>query len=189
MKKMKTLFKKDPNNLGRVIDDLSESWITDEGVTAHIKRDGSSCMVKDGQLYKRYDAKRNRKTGVYKIPPKDSIACCDPDEITGHWPHWVPVTDVDKWHNEALSMYPDGMIDGTYELCGPKINGNNDRLNDHVLFRHDGGRLYGFDDLTCFNSCLDDMKLLNREGIVFHHPDGRMCKIRRKDFGLDWPIE
>lgn len=26
------------------------------------------------------------------------------------------------------------------------------------------------------------------EGIVFHHPDGRMAKIKRRDFGLRWPI-
>ena len=27
------------------------------------------------------------------------------------------------------------------------------------------------------------------KGIVFHHPDGRMAKIRRKDFGLKWPSD
>ncbi|GGH67162.1 hypothetical protein HNQ91_001716 [Filimonas zeae] len=24
------------------------------------------------------------------------------------------------------------------------------------------------------------------EGVVFHHPDGRMCKIKRRDFGMKW---
>ena len=24
------------------------------------------------------------------------------------------------------------------------------------------------------------------EGIVWHHPDGRMAKIKRRDFGLEW---
>jgi hypothetical protein len=27
------------------------------------------------------------------------------------------------------------------------------------------------------------------EGIVFAHPDGRMCKIRRDDYGLAWPVQ
>jgi len=26
------------------------------------------------------------------------------------------------------------------------------------------------------------------EGIVFHHPDGRMAKIKRRDYGLPWPV-
>lgn len=24
------------------------------------------------------------------------------------------------------------------------------------------------------------------EGLVWHHPDGRMAKIKRRDFGLKW---
>ena len=27
----------------------------------------------------------------------------------------------------------------------------------------------------------------NIEGIVWHHPDGRMVKIKARDFGLPWP--
>lgn len=26
--------------------------------------------------------------------------------------------------------------------------------------------------------------VIDGEGIVFHHPDGRMCKIRKSDFGI-----
>jgi len=26
------------------------------------------------------------------------------------------------------------------------------------------------------------------EGIVFHHPDGRLAKIKQRDFGLPWPM-
>ena len=26
------------------------------------------------------------------------------------------------------------------------------------------------------------------EGLVFHHPDGRMAKIKRRDYGLSWPV-
>lgn len=185
MKKMKTLFKKDPNNLAWVIDELQEDWVSDEGVTAHIKRDGTACMAKDGVLYKRYDAKRNRKTGEYKTPPNGSIPCCEPDDVTGHWPHWAPVTDDDKWHKEAFIP---GIKDGTYELCGPKINGNHEHLDTHILFRHDSGFMYDWCDLVIFEDCADVMSFFDFEGVVFHHPDGRMCKIRRKDFGFDWPI-
>ena len=26
------------------------------------------------------------------------------------------------------------------------------------------------------------------EGIVWHHEDGRMAKIKRSDFGIKWPL-
>lgn len=44
---------------------------------------------------------------------------------------------------------------------------------------------YTFESIKQYLSC----KAI--EGIVFHHRDfydDRMCKIRRKDFGFDWPV-
>lgn len=182
MKKMKTLFKKGANH--EVIDELQCSWVFDDGVTAHIKLDGTACAVIGGKLYKRYDAKRNKKTGLYKSPPAGAIECCEPDEITGHWPHWVPVAKEDKWHLEAMNG---DLCDGTYELCGPKVNGNREGFSSHKLVSHNSGEVdipsIKFDDLKLF------LRDLRNEGLVFHHPDGRMCKIRRKDFGFDWPIK
>ncbi len=130
---MKTLYVKDSNHMAT--SEIQCNWVFDDGVKAHLKRDGTACMFKDGQLYKRYDAKLNRKTGEYKQPPKGSIQCCDPDEVTGHWPHWVLCDETDKWHMEALNTQ--GVLqDGTYELCGPKINGNRERLSHHVFIDH-----------------------------------------------------
>jgi hypothetical protein len=28
------------------------------------------------------------------------------------------------------------------------------------------------------------LEVVDIEGIVFHHPDGRMCKLRKSDFGI-----
>lgn len=188
MNKMKTLFKKDPCDPLKVIDEIQCEWVNDEGVTCHIKHDGSACMIKNGNLYKRYDAKINKKTGKRKIPPEGAIPCCDPDDITGHWPHWTPVTDADKYHKEAfLTVHETEKTDSsTWELCGPKVNGNNETLSCHELKDHSKHRV--FVDSISYQSIRDILFSLIHEGLVFHHPDGRMCKIRRKDFGIAWPM-
>ena len=48
MKKMKTLFVKDEQHMAT--DEIQCDWVFDEGVKAYIKRDGTSCMFKDGWI-------------------------------------------------------------------------------------------------------------------------------------------
>ena len=150
MKKLKTLFKKDPNDLGRVIAELDpeNNWVFDKGVIPTRKFDGSACAIIDGELYKRYDVKKGKQV------PQGAIPCQDPDPITGHWPHWVKCdvsNPADKYFLQAFEAL-ENKKDGTYEFCGPKSQGNAEHFDI--------------------------------EGIVFHHPDGRMCKIRKSDFGI-----
>lgn len=187
MKKISTLFKKDPNDLGRVIDEVDpeNAWALTEGIATR-KFDGTACAIIGGELYKRYDVKRNKKTGEFPMVPDGAIPCQEPDAITGHWPHWVKCErdkPEDKYHFEAFDV--SGVwANGTYELCGPKINGNNECLSVHRLIRH-GGAFYGFDyfERSFFGIGLF-LKKTDVEGVVFHHPDGRMCKIRKSDFGI-----
>lgn len=185
MKKMKTLFKKDASH--RATPKIQCEWAISPNVTAHVKKDGSSCMVKDGILYKRYDAKRNRKTGEFKTPPEGAIPCCEPDLVTGHWPHWVKCTTDDKWHMEAFNWVPE---DGTYELIGPKVNGNNENSEKHRLITHKANFInHLLPEVINYESMKLMMQDFKNEGIVFHHDDGRMCKVRRSDFGFKWPID
>lgn len=181
MKKISTLFKKDPNDLGRVINEINpeNNWVfTDEGVKATRKYDGTACAVIDGKLYRRYDVKKGKQ-----VPP-NAIPCQEPDAITGHWPHWVECVEGDsnsKYHLEAFSGK--NLPDGTYELCGPKIQGNPENFIEHVLIPHGCTDL----DLTIsiydFETFKEYLSIVDMEGIVFHHPDGRMCKLRKSDFG------
>jgi hypothetical protein len=184
-------MKKIPCLFVRVFDGPRKSTLTDEITfgcewvmsgegTASRKWDGTACTVIDGRLYKRYDAKAG------KMPPVNGIPCQDPDPITGHWPHWIPIdyaTSNDRWHIEAWGREV-SFADGTYELVGPKINGNPEQRAEHVLIRHGA-------DVMDVPRTKDGIRVFlesNRiEGIVFAHPDGRMCKIRRADFGFSWP--
>ena len=131
------------------------------------------------KLYKRYDCKKGRRIVI----TVDNIPCQEaPDPVTGHWPWWIPIDKNDKYHMEAFERMPIIKLDGTYELCGPKVNGNPEGFEYHTLVRH-GCEMFTF--------CPTDFKRLplwminaRVEGIVWHHRDGRMCKIKLKDFGI-----
>lgn len=193
MKKIPSLFMREDAARGKashVIDRVTPGceWVlAGEGVATR-KWDGTSVLVKGGKVFARYDAKVDPRTGERKTPPAGFVACQEPDPITGHWPGWVPARPKeDKWIIEAFAASGEPS-DGTYEACGPKINGNAERVNFHCLMAHGlpdskvwGRTFTSFDDIRLF------LAAVSVEGIVWHHPDGRMAKIKTRDFGLEWP--
>jgi hypothetical protein len=192
MKKIPSVFCRNYDTDRRCRDEVVDGceWVlAGEGV-ATIKWDGTACMIRDGQLFKRYDRKRNRKTGEYKPAPPNWEACePKPNEHTGHWPGWLPVGDgpEDRWHREAFEGASHS--DGTYELLGPKVQGNPYGLKCHMLQRHGTCDLVLCADGRTFRALRAALESTPPiEGIVFHHPDGRMAKVKRRDFGLPWPV-
>lgn len=180
MKKISTLYKKAPNDLGRVVNKINpdNTWVFDAGVKATRKFDGTACAIINGQLYKRYDVKKGRQVPEFAIP------CQDPDPVTGHWPHWLLCQHdkpEDKFFFEGFSNL-ENKEEGTYELCGPKVQGNPEKFDKHTLVKH-GAHVIEIQtiDWIALHLILENMDI---EGIVFHHPDGRMCKIRKSDFGI-----
>jgi len=183
MKKISTVFKKDPNNLALVISEVNpeNQWVIDGEGVATRKWDGTACAVIDGVPYKRYDVKKGKSV------PEGAIPCQEPDEVTGHWPHWVKCdrnNPADKYHWEAWDKAKEQMVvlDGTYELCGLKINGNNERMDNHLFISHSASVMVM--ENRSFEFIKGFLKVNDMEGIVFHHPDGRMAKIRKTDFGI-----
>ena len=160
-------------------------WVLAGGGVATRKWDGTCCMIKDQTLYKRYDAKNG------KTPPLGFMPAQDPDPKTGHWPGWLACkTDqpTDRYFNEGfinLCTHHNGNPpEGTYEIVGEKINGNPERLSGHHMIKH------GCEVLEQAPRAFDELKSWfadkNIEGIVWHHPDGRMVKIKKRDFGYKW---
>lgn len=180
MKKITTLFKKNPENLGRVINEIDTEnlWVLTESIATR-KFEGSACCIIDGKLYKRYDAKKGKQA------PNGAVPCQEPDLITGHHPHWVKVDsskNEDKYFVEAFENLED-KIDGTYELIGEKVQGNPEKIVGHKLVKH-GSEVYYIEDYS-FNYLKEFLESKDIEGLVFHHlTDGRMCKLRKSDFGL-----
>jgi len=190
MQKIISLFQRNYDGDRLVRDEVTPGaeWVLNgEGISTR-KWDGTCCMIKDGELYKRYDAKKG------KTPPDGFMPAQDSDPVTGHWPGWLKVSNgkEDKWHIEAWNQFQidngekfEHEVNGTYELIGPKINGNRDRfINGHYLIPH--GKEIIDDAPRTFDELREWFKDKDIEGIVWHHPDGRMVKIKKKDFGYKW---
>lgn len=194
MQKIISLFQRNYDGDQLVRDEVvpGAEWVlAGEGVATR-KFDGTCCMVRGGKLYKRYDAKAE------KTPPEGFEAAQEPDPVTRHWPGWLPVGagPEDRWFREAFAAWPcpDGLPgcevlhfppDGTYELCGPKIQGNPEGFKTHTLVRHGCEKLG--DCPRDFAGIRDYLLGGKIEGIVWHHPDGRMVKIKKRDFVKSGP--
>ena len=192
MKKIPTLFEREFKNHKVVVIHPKvtpglEYVLEDESVIATIKFDGSCCAIINGELYKRYDAKKGRKA------PEGAIPCCDPDPITGHHPHWVKCdinNPADKWFIKAYDNSWMSKRDGTYEAIGPHFNGNPYSLKDDILIEH-GFFWVPYSDLSklSFETIKKYLESHDVEGIVFWKDKKPVCKIKRTDFGFKWPIK
>jgi hypothetical protein len=184
MQKIPTVFQRNFETDRLVRNEVTPGceWVLSGEGTPTRKFDGTCCLIKDGKLYKRYDVKKGRTAPAGFIPAKE------PDEVTGYWPGWVEVGDGpdDQYHRDAFQRYRGDVemnfVDGTYELIGPKIQGNPEKVADHILVRHGAVKLlyvpYDFEGLREY------LSQHNIEGIVWHHPDGRMAKLKKRDFGF-----
>lgn len=195
MKKIISLFKRNYEGNRLVIPEVVEGaeWVINGEGVATVKIDGTCCLIKNRILYKRYDAKRGKQ------PPAGFTPAQDPDEKTGHWPGWLRI-DVckpeDKWHWEGLNwLYNHTQLinsDGTYELIGPKIQGNPYNECQHKLIKHGSEELFPQPPRD-FEGLKEFLTLSQIEGIVWwrdiNDPDCEKVKLKRRDFGLEWPIK
>lgn len=179
MKKIPTIFDRDWNgDRSRVVNVQHKDcgWVFAGEGAATRKIDGTSCMVRDGELFKR----RELRKGDVAPPLFESLGT---DDETGKTVGWVPVdpaSPADKFHAEAFDQ---SLPNGTYELVGPKVQGNPERYEKHTLVAHSSLAMTDqpprdFDGLQTW------LTGKNIEGVVWHHPDGRMAKIKLRDFGL-----
>jgi hypothetical protein len=172
-----------------VVDTVTEGceWVlAGEGVATR-KFDGACAMVLGGVLWKR----RELKDG--QVVPDDFVQV-DHDERTLKRFGWVrvdPVEPEDRWFRDAVRPHlvgSCGLPDGTYELVGPKVNGNPERFESHRLIRHGMTMVMTtvsaiplhFEGLRAF------MADVEHEGIVWWRdpcdPHCDKAKLKRRDF-------
>lgn len=194
MKKIPTLFEREFENhrVVKVLDKVTPGleWVLEGGAAPTVKYDGSCCAIIGGEFYKRFDAKKGRKV------PDGAIACCAPDPVTGHWPHWVKI-DIsnpdpsDKWFMEAYSNW-NTMIythDWTYEAVGKHFNGNPYGMDYDILIPHGQTLCFAIQPPFTFDDIRNYLQNVEIEGIVFWKDGDPICKIKRTDFGFEWPIK
>ena len=189
MKKIPTLFERiyENHKVVGITQNVTPGmeWVLKGEGAATLKVDGSCCAIIDGKFYKRYDAKKGKK------PPEGAIPCCEPDPVTGHWPHWMPVyalCDSDKWFWDAFQNSGGYALEnGTYEAVGPHFQGNPYLLDSDILLRHGTVRLDDFP--STFEGMQEYLKENAIEGVVFWKDGEPQCKIKRSDFGFEWPVK
>ena len=186
MKKIPTLFLRDSNNR-QVYNEVTPGceWVRRGLGIATIKYDGTACLIDHkGNLWRRYTYKPSADRDG---PPPYFDPSTDFDPERGKQEGWLPVDESPscKYHREAIgtSLNPEP---GTYELVGPKINGNPERMDRHELIPHGNSEIGNAPtDFERLKEALTQNKFYHSiEGIVWHHPDGRMAKIKLKDFGI-----
>jgi hypothetical protein len=181
MRKIPTIFVRDDHDRRFVTTEPHPAcdWVfRGEGVPTR-KYDGT-CVMYDGH---RWWARREVRPGR---PVPDGFVLVETDGTTGKTVGWEPVeqSPFARFHAEAVRGAWEWRP-GTYELIGPKVNGNPERAAEHRLVEHAGaaavdlaGRTFAAIRAAVLAARADD----GCEGIVFHHDDGRMAKIKARDF-------
>lgn len=206
MNKIPSVFLRDTNDMQvmtREINPLCQWVIDGEGVPTR-KYDGT-CVMRDesGGWWARREVKPGKETppefkllGVDDITGK--VMGYEPIENSGFYKHWIEALAhaETECEDKGWTINP-----GTYELCGPKINGNPEKYPGHYLVSHIEAekldwKIQNPEDATVhglanYNQIKHLIQYLNEdhgwEGIVWHHPDGRMAKMKARDYRVESP--
>jgi hypothetical protein len=180
MKKIPTLYVRDPLDPRHVTSTIHPDcgWVLKgEGVPIR-KYDGTAMLRHLGSWWARRTVRPE-----YFPPAGFWLVMSDGSTAIG----WEPAeqSPFAKHLREALDE--EGRppwADGTYELCGPKVNGNPEDFPFHVLVEHARAERV-FDILGARE--MDPASMVRRvgtlgwEGVVWHHRDGRMAKLKVRD--------
>ena len=179
MRKIPTLFVRDEATNRRYVRNEVHpecQWVLDGAGRATRKYDGTCTrLTNDGLWWARREVKAGKQAPPDFVPEQL-------DEITGKLVGWEPMENSSfaKFHAEAVK---DTEEPGTYELCGPKIQGNPEGYAEHRLVAHKLAQPHP-DAPRDFDGLRDWLRSFRGEGIVWHHPDGRMAKLKAKDFPI-----
>lgn len=190
MIKIPTLFQRDPTTF-KVIPKLTEGceWVLEGKGFASVKLDGIQCKIIN--INGKSQLQRRVKTeGVISYVPIDRD------------------TPNDQYLREAFD-FSTYWQEGIYEAIGPKINNNPQKSNAHrlwqvvpcsgVLMLNSGMVKYRRGEGVTVQELFDGLKAeleapSDVEGIVFQWESPvnvlkAAAKIKKKDFGIKWPME
>lgn len=188
VKKMPALFVIDRiKHVGTTEINPKAAWVFNEPAKATAKKDGTSITVTgNGDVFARRSVKAGKKAPA-------GFILAEHDDFTGHSFGIEPVeqSGFAKMFKEALAHHDGPLEPGTYELVGPKINGNPEKLDRHTLLRHGDEEMTEIPDLRKINPD-DAFEILKKifegfkdrgiEGVVWAGADNKRVKLRTKDF-------
>lgn len=185
MEKIPTLYLRDPQNMKLVTREVNPdaAWIFADNAVPTVKKDGTNVRVtilngKCIAVEKRRNPTREEKANGAE--PGYVLASAD-DPQDKHIVAAVDATDFSGWYDGQWSC----------EALGPKIQGGVESdtpclypfifeaqwIQEEIPLTYDAIKAY--------------LETHEIEGIVWHEQSnlGRMCKIKRRDFGLKWPVK
>lgn len=194
MRKIPTLFRRDPDQPALITREVHPDceWVL-EGLGTPTRKYDGTCMGyfqvvngvprlhggphlgEHGVWLARREVKRGQTA-------PEGFVLEEADPVTGKAVGWVSAeqSPFHRYFCEALPRLGCSPYFGTYELCGPKVNGNPEHFAVHSLIRHhDAEKLKGvpldFDELIAW--------LLRQtcEGIVWHGAFDHMAKLKVRD--------
>lgn len=196
MRKIPTIFLRDHNS-GFVRPEINPSaaWVFDKPVVAVRKYDGTCMLHNHGKWYYRRVLKPGQKTPM-------GFGLEEFDEVTKKAVGWMPVEmdfSYKKHFEQAVSLPPLNLGTtaeveyeyGTYELIGPKVNGNPEGVKDHRLVPHKLAEqladvqvldVHELDVTDAYEALKHVLGFMPVEGAIFRHEDGRLAKLKKKDF-------
>lgn len=195
MKKIPMLFAMTFDDEGRRVVDFSTfneraiDALEGREIVATRKMDGTAMMIdEDGNWF----ARRIVKPGK-KIP--SGFVEVDFDPATGKHVGWVPAetSPFAKFWREAVREAEDDFEPGTtWELIGPKVNGNPEHAERHILVRHGEIEVEDFpaieeimehdDPRALLEPIFERFRAEDVEGVVWWADGVPAGKLRAKDF-------
>lgn len=187
-RKMTALFEIDRvAHVGTDVLNEKSAWVFTEPATATVKRDGTGVVITaDGEILVRRSVKKGKR-----VP--EGFRLAETDAFTGHMFGVEPVAQsgFKAMMEEALPKTGQLLEPGTYELCGPKVNGNPEGFEQHVLIRHGAEVLPEIPDMRTvaqgeafelLKEIFAGFKARGIEGVVWWGADEKRVKLRVKDF-------
>jgi hypothetical protein len=191
MRKIPTIFLRDWTDDPRYVTPEPNpecKWVFDGEGRATRKHDGT-CVQFDGSAWwARFQVKKGKPAPAGFVP-------IDTDAETGITVGWEPMDNSGfaKYHRYALRTMDELFVGskvalwrpGTYELMGPGVSGRDEDTFYYHLVEHSGARWMDVPSVLTFETLKPYVLAAAKngvEGVVWHHPDGRMAKIKARDF-------
>jgi hypothetical protein len=202
MRKIPTVLKRDPDDPRHVLLEVNPGceWVLAGEGEATRKYDGTCLLLDaDGRWWNR------REIRAGKTMPDDAMDLGE-DPATDKRMCWVPNTTAGNKVAlvAALATHTGKLAAGTYELCAPNIHTrsgpNPEGLDAPMLVRHADATKAGWVGIRplpghagaprSVGGIVYDVQALGEvgwEGVVWHHPDGRMAKLKARDVPIAEP--
>jgi hypothetical protein len=175
MRKVPTLYLRDENDRRYVTREVNPAaaWVLDDEGVATRKFDGTCTKLdENGTWWARREVKPGKLAPANFVPEET-------DGVTGKTVGWEPI-EQSPFVKAFRSVEDVPTEPGTYELCGPKVNGNPEKFPGHVLVPH--GEFVLHNAPRDYEGLAEYLASADIEGIVWHRGNGDLVKIKKRDF-------